>query len=80
MAASLNFLTEYINFQRDSVFYEIGSKMKLQKFIFYLKPANYVHPPGGWMYYFCFFRRSCPMSGVRCPASRMVSAQLKEKY
>ena len=23
----------------------------------------YVHPPGGWIYYFCFFRR--PMSGVR---------------
>ena len=22
----------------------------------------YVHPPGGWIYYFCFFRR--PMSGV----------------
>ena len=39
---------------------------------------NYVHPPGGWIYYFCFFRR--PMSGVRCPASRMVSAHLKEKY
>ena len=38
----------------------------------------YVHPPGGWIYYFCFFRR--PMSGVRCPASRMVSAHLKEKY
>ena len=28
---------------------------------------NYVHPPGGWIYYFCFFRR--PMSVVRCPAS-----------
>ena len=27
----------------------------------------YVHPPGGWIYYFCFFRR--PMSDVRCPAS-----------
>ena len=40
--------------------------------------TNYVHPPGGWIYYFCFFRR--PMSGVRCPASRMVSAHLKEKY
>ena len=39
---------------------------------------NYVHPPGGWIYYFCFFRR--PMSGVRCPASHMVSAHLKEKY
>ena len=35
-------------------------------------------PPGGWIYYFCFFRR--PMSGVRCPASRMVSAHLKENY
>ena len=32
-----------------------------------LKAMNYVHPPGGWIYYFCFFRR--PMSGVRCPAS-----------
>ena len=34
----------------------------------------YVHPPGGWIYYFCFFRRPmsdvrCPMSGVRRPAS-----------
>ena len=28
---------------------------------------NYVHPPGGWIYYFCFFRR--PMSVVRRPAS-----------
>ena len=46
---------------------------------------HYVHPPGGWIYYFCFFRRPmsvvrCPASGVRCPASRMVSAHLKEKY
>ena len=23
---------------------------------------NYVHPTGGWTYYFCFFRR--PLSGV----------------
>ena len=57
-----------------------------------LKGNHYVHPPGGWIYYFCFFRRPmsdvrCPMSdvrrpasGVRCPASRMVSAHLKEKY
>ena len=34
----------------------------------------YVHPPGGWIYYFCFFRRPmsvvrCPMSGVRRPMS-----------
>ena len=29
--------------------------------------SYYVHPPGGWIYYFCFFRR--PMSDVRCPAS-----------
>ena len=28
---------------------------------------NYVHPPGGWIYYFCFFRR--PMSVVRRPMS-----------
>ena len=27
----------------------------------------YVHPPGGWIYYFCFFR--CPMSGVWRPMS-----------
>ena len=46
--------------------------------IFNIFKLNYVHPPGGWIYYFCFFRR--PMSGVRCPASRMVSAHLKEKY
>ena len=26
---------------------------------------NYVHPTGGWTYYFCFFRR--PVSGVRRP-------------
>ena len=47
--------------------------------------SHYVHPPGGWIYYFCFFRRPMsdvrrPASGVRCPASRMVSAHLKEKY
>ena len=42
------------------------------------KVFYYVHPPGGWIYYFCFFRR--PMSDVRRPASRMVSAHLKEKY
>ena len=29
--------------------------------------CNYVHPPGGWIYYFCFFRR--PMSDVRRPVS-----------
>ena len=33
----------------------------------------YVHPPGGGYIIFAF-------SGVRCPASRMVSAHLKEKY
>ena len=27
----------------------------------------YVHPPGGWIYYFCFLRR--PMSGVLRPMS-----------
>ena len=47
--------------------------------------VNYVHPPWGCIYYFCFFRRPmsvvrCPASGVRCPASRMVSTHLKEKY
>ena len=31
----------------------------------------YVHPPGGWTYYFCFFCR---------PSSRLVSGHLKEKY
>ena len=29
--------------------------------------SHYVHPPGGWIYYFCFFRR--PMSDVRRPMS-----------
>ena len=29
--------------------------------------SYYVHPPGGWIYYFCFFRR--PMSDVRRPVS-----------
>ena len=33
----------------------------------WIAAADYVHPPGGWIYYFCFFRR--PMSDVRCPAS-----------
>ena len=32
-----------------------------------VKSSYYVHPPGGWIYYFCFFRR--PMSDVRCPMS-----------
>ena len=32
-----------------------------------IKELYYVHPPGGWIYYFCFFRR--PMSGVRRPMS-----------
>ena len=36
--------------------------------------SYYVHPPGGWIYYFCFFRRPmsdvrCPLSDVRCPMS-----------
>ena len=33
----------------------------------FIKQYNYVHPPGGWIYYFCFFRR--PMSDVRRPMS-----------
>ena len=33
----------------------------------YTEVGIYVHPPGGWIYYFCFFRR--PMSDVRRPAS-----------
>ena len=37
------------------------------------KSFNYVHPPGGGYIIFAF-------SAVRCPASRMVSAHLKEKY
>ena len=28
-----------------------------------LIPKNYVHPTGGWTYYFCFFRR--PPPGIR---------------
>ena len=35
--------------------------------IFLSYSSYYVHPPGGWIYYFCFFRR--PMSGVRRPMS-----------
>ena len=35
----------------------------LLPFSFYISvQCYYVHPPGGWIYYFCFFRR--PMSGV----------------
>ena len=37
-------------------------------------------PLGGGYIIFAFFAVRCPMSGVRCPASRMVSAHLKEKY
>ena len=37
-------------------------------------------PLGGGYIIFAFFAIRCPMSGVRCPASRMVSAHLKEKY
>ena len=40
MAASLNFLTANINSHEISVLYRIGSKIKLQKFVFYLKPVN----------------------------------------
>ena len=40
----------------------------------------YVHPLGGGYIIFAFFAVRCPLSGVRCPASRMVSAHLKEKY
>ena len=36
--------------------------------------CSYVHPSGGWTYYFCFFRRRRPASG------HLVSAHLKEKY
>ena len=45
----------------------IGSKYS-RKQLHSLFPTDiYVHPPGGWIYYFCFFRR--PMSDVRRPAS-----------
>ena len=37
-------------------------------------------PLGGGYIIFAFFAVRCPASGVRCPASRMVSAHLKEKY
>ena len=37
-------------------------------------------PLGGGYIIFAFFAVRCPLSGVRCPASRMVSAHLKEKY
>ena len=38
MAASLNFLTAHIHSRE--IQYFIGSKNKLQIFVFYLKPAN----------------------------------------
>ena len=37
-------------------------------------------PLGGGYIIFAFSAVRCPISGVRCPASRMVSAHLKEKY
>ena len=37
-------------------------------------------PLGGGYIIFAFSAVRHPMSGVRCPASRMVSAHLKEKY
>ena len=32
---------------------------------------NYVHPAGGWTYYFCFFRR---------PASHLVSRHFRQQF
>ena len=37
-------------------------------------------PLGGGYIIFAFSAVRRPMSGVQCPASRMVSAHLKEKY
>ena len=37
-------------------------------------------PLGGGYIIFAFSAVRCPLSDVRCPASRMVSAHLKEKY
>ena len=42
--------------------------------------GHYVHPLGGGYIIFAFSAVRRPMSGVRCPVSRMVSAHLKEKY
>ena len=66
-------VTVIVPLERNTKNYQIAQKV------------YYVHPPGGWIYYFCFFRRPMsdvrrPASDVRRPASRMVSAHLKEKY
>ena len=45
-----------------------------------MDPVIMSTPLGGGYIIFAFFAVRCPMSGVRCPASRMVSAHLKEKY
>ena len=34
-------------------------------------PMNYVHPTGGWTYYFCFVRR---------PASHLVSRHFRQQF
>ena len=34
-------------------------------FLILVNKFNYVHPTGGWTYYYCFFRR--PASGIRRP-------------
>ena len=66
----------------DIVRFDLGPLLQGQTRIAKLESAHnsliMSTPPGGWIYYFCFLRR--PMSVVRCPASRMVSAHLKEKY
>ena len=41
--------------------------LRVRSFLFLVYQSNYVHPPGGWIYYFCFFRR--PLSDVRRPMS-----------
>ena len=45
----------------------ISSKFSTRRVSEHFTLGNYVHPPGGWIYYFCFFCR--PMSDVRRPAS-----------
>ena len=45
----------------------ISSKFLTHRVSQHCTLGNYVHPPGGWIYYFCFFRR--PMSDVRRPMS-----------
>ena len=69
----------------DVLRFDLGPLLQVQTTIAKLKGAdNWLiimsTPLGGGYIIFAFSAVRCPMSGVRYPASRMVSAHLKEKY